>query len=167
MDSVARRSEATPGHPQDQTIEPNCKPSLHVHDDLLSRIRSLLASRNQQYPLKTPLATPDYTLISQGVNENDSSSFHTTPSYFDLSVANTAGSPSDGGEKRRVFGKLFEEPVARSRASGADSATDNPNRLDLEQSPSVSSDLQTWQSSIKGLALILLFENVESPTNQR
>jgi hypothetical protein len=137
MDSVARRYEATPGHSQDQRIESKNNSFLRVHDDLLTRIRTLLASRNGQNPPKTPLATPDYTLILQGVDGNASSSSHTSPSYFDFGTSNTVRSP-DGVEKKRVSGKDFEQPVRTLEASSADSATDSSKGPDFDQTPRAS-----------------------------
>lgn len=137
MDLVARRYEATPCHSQDQRVESKIHSSLHVHDDLLTRIRTLLASRNSQDPPKTPLATPDYTLILQGVDENASRSSYTTPLYFDFGTSNTVRSP-DGVEKRRVSGKDFEQPVCKLEACSVDRATDYSKDSDFNPIPSAS-----------------------------
>lgn len=137
MDKVACRYDATSGHSQDQGTDYTYRSSLRVHDDLLSRIRSLLASRNDQSPSKTPLPTPDYTLISPGVEENVWSSSLTVPSYFDLRIAKTVIYPPDGVEERRVRGDQFGKPAELSETSGTDSATNDSVRLDLEQGRSV------------------------------
>lgn len=137
MDKVARRYDATSAHSQDQGTEHSYRSSLHVHDDLSTRIRSLLASRNDQYPSKTPLTTPYYTLISQGVEENVWSSSLAGSSYFDICIAKTVNNSPDGVEKRRIRGEELGKPADLSETSGTDSATHDFVRLDLEQGRSV------------------------------
>ena len=113
---------------------PHYNSSLRIHNDLLARIGPLLSSRNDQYPPETILATPDYALISQSLEENNSAPSNTALLHFDFGFPNTARPLPDGIEKRRHFGKRFEELVETSEASGV---TNDSDCLDLDQSNSV------------------------------
>ena len=66
MEKVARRIDAP------LVPERGLTTSSAVDTDLRDRIRSLLISRNRQYPPKTPSATPDYSYQyqTQDLNEN-------------------------------------------------------------------------------------------------
>ncbi|KAI9877618.1 MAG: hypothetical protein M1830_003296 [Pleopsidium flavum] len=124
MERVARRYDATSSHLQDRRTGTHYATSLGIDNDILSRIRSLLASRNDQHPPRTPLPTPDYSFHPRGFDENTSSYFHTGTVKFDLSNPKTvANLARNEFMKTSMVVKHFDEPAGQSEASSKNKAT--------------------------------------------
>jgi len=144
MEKVARRYEATSSHLQDQRAGSNYTASLRIDDDILTRIRSLLASRNHQHSPRTPLPTPDYSSYPRGVDENTSSYFHSGTANFDFSSAKTVAKLArNGSRKTSMVVKQFDGPAGQSEASSTGSFRRHPSDPGLDMDRSVSAGVES------------------------
>ena len=86
MEETARWHEPLSLHPQDAGQINGYTPFTVTSYDLLSRIRSLLLSRNGHYPPKTPCPSPDLVLSPHDINYHTTENFdHSTgASKFDI-----------------------------------------------------------------------------------
>ena len=138
MEKVARRIDAP------LVPERGLTTSSAVDADLRDRIRSLLISRNRQYPPQTPSATPDYSYQSQ-VRDLDENKFDLPPlipkAYRinpDQDIAEltqlTYDSPDMGATK-------FDGPAGQIEDNDADASS---------RRPSQPSRLEDRDSSVEG-----------------
>ena len=75
MEKVARGHEAPLKHSRDTRTGLVYTSSFRIDQDLLTRIRSLLVARNEQYPPKTPLPSPDYSFSPSNIHVNNAGYF--------------------------------------------------------------------------------------------
>ena len=144
MDQVARWNDATSSSGRRQSISVHYDPSSAIDIDLLTRIRSLLISRNDHYPPKTPYPSPDNSIASHYSDKNRSSYF---PDNSETLGLNTF----------KIFAKLARLDSQKSSmiTKGVDRLVgqmENPNlsgRRKCPSQPDMRSDLST---SVDGAA---------------
>ena len=75
MEKVARGHEAPLKRSRDARAGLVYTSSFRIDQDLLTRIRSLLVARNEQYPPKTPLPSPDYSFSPSKIHVDNAGYF--------------------------------------------------------------------------------------------
>ena len=123
MEKVARRIDAP------LVPERGLTTSSTVDADLRDRIRSLLISRNRQYPPKTPCPTPDYTYQIRNPDENHqdlppiiSHAYRFSPAQAIAELTRLADGPSDMGATR------FDGPAGQVDHDDADTSSRRPSQ---------------------------------------
>ena len=97
MEQIARRKEASPTTRQRRSLQ-----GLPLEVDLRDRIRSLLLSRNEKRPPKTPCPTPDYVYLARHLDQLPTGNYIAPP-------RNQSFSPERAVEELFRYQSLYQE----------------------------------------------------------
>lgn len=148
MEEAARQHEAPLKHSRDTRAGTLYTSSFKIDQDLLTRIRSLLVARNEQYPPKTPPPSPEYSFSPSNIHDNNADyfsgkagaiTFNSIKAVAKLALAN-AREPS-------MVSNTFDGPAGQLEDPYTDSVRRSPSHPNMHSERSSSTDNTASQNS--------------------
>lgn len=160
MEQVARRHEAPLKNSRDIRASTFDTSSFKTDPDLLTRIRSLLVARNEQYPPKTPPPSPDHSF-------SPSNNYDQTAGYFpenagvitSNSIKSIAKLAHAKARESSMVSTTFDGPAGQLEDPYTDGVRRHPSHPNMHRERSSSMDNTPSQTS-SGLNQRVLRANI-------
>ena len=160
MEEVARRHEEPLTYLRDTHAGTVYNSSFSVDQDLLTRIRSLLVARNEQYPPKTPPPSPDYSFSPSNIHDDSASYFPENPGAINFNSFKAIAKLAHAKAREpRMVSTTFDGPAGQLEDPYTDGVRRSPSHPNVHGQRSASLDNTTSNNS-SGLNQRLLGDHI-------
>lgn len=148
MEEVARRHEAPLKHSRDTRAGTFITSSFKTDQDLLTRIRSLLVARNEQYPPKTPPPSPDHSFSPSNICDKTAGYFPANAGVISFnSIKTIAKLAHTKARESSMVSTTFDGPAGQLEDPYTDGVRRHPSHPNMHRERSSSMDNTPSQTS--------------------
>lgn len=148
MEEVARRHEAPLKHSRDTRAGTFNTSSFKTDQDLLTRIRSLLVARNEQYPPKTPPPSPDHSFSPSNIYDRTAGYFPENAGVITFNSVKTIAKLAHAkARESSMVSTTFDGPAGQLEDPYTDGVRRHPSHPNMHRERSSSMDQTASQAS--------------------